>query len=243
MFALVSFNRLYSERSSCSANDMMDSSPARTSDIESDDLPPPPPRRPILPLPSFKRRLVAASSPKRPARIALQNEDEDVVVITCLDTLPFNSHQELVAMNRGQLVAVAEALNSKLSIASQIDVGPQVSDVDIRTTIEVLVGIRRPIIRRHNLPTPNAPNPARSRGRVRNESPTSPLANHSRTRTYSSLVATPVLESLAEEDESMEHHVKRRRVVFDQCDTPCPPPRKRLHGGARPQRKAGRNVS
>ncbi|KAI0655047.1 hypothetical protein C8Q70DRAFT_884689, partial [Cubamyces menziesii] len=77
----------------------------------------------------------------KPACIALQNEDvdEDAVVITALNVVPFCCHADLVTMNRTQLLAVAETLNAKLPLALQIDVGRARSDAFIRNSIELLV--------------------------------------------------------------------------------------------------------
>ncbi|KAI0328778.1 hypothetical protein GY45DRAFT_1212687, partial [Cubamyces sp. BRFM 1775] len=77
----------------------------------------------------------------KPACIALQNEDadEDAIVITALNVVPFCCHADLVTMNRAQLLAVAETLNAKLPLAMQIDIARARTDAFIRNSIELLV--------------------------------------------------------------------------------------------------------
>ncbi|OSC98866.1 hypothetical protein PYCCODRAFT_1337756, partial [Trametes coccinea BRFM310] len=76
-----------------------------------------------------------------PACIALQNEDtdEDAIVITALNAVPFCCHADLVTMNRAQLLRVADALNAKLPLAMQIDTSASRSDAFIRNSVELLV--------------------------------------------------------------------------------------------------------
>ncbi|KAI0635378.1 hypothetical protein C8Q77DRAFT_1039044, partial [Trametes polyzona] len=76
-----------------------------------------------------------------PACVALQNEDmdEDAIVITALNTVPFCCHADLVTMNRLELLRVAATLNAKLPKAMQIDTGASRSDAFIRNSIELLV--------------------------------------------------------------------------------------------------------
>ncbi|OCH91776.1 hypothetical protein OBBRIDRAFT_694213, partial [Obba rivulosa] len=73
--------------------------------------------------------------------VALQNEDEDedAVVITALNVIPFCCHADLVAMPRAALLGVAHTLNAKLPAALRIDVSPPCSDTAIRHAIERLV--------------------------------------------------------------------------------------------------------
>ncbi|KAI0725216.1 hypothetical protein C8Q72DRAFT_785949, partial [Fomitopsis betulina] len=77
----------------------------------------------------------------RPACVALQNEDkeQDVIVITALNVVPFCCHADLLAMDRLQLATVAWTLNQKLPKALQIDVRPCLPDAEIRDAIELLV--------------------------------------------------------------------------------------------------------
>ncbi|KAI8973115.1 hypothetical protein BD414DRAFT_386045, partial [Trametes punicea] len=77
----------------------------------------------------------------KPACIALQNEDadEDAIVITALNVVPFCCHADLVTMNRSQLLAVANTLNAKLPRAMQIDTSASRSDAFIRNSVELLV--------------------------------------------------------------------------------------------------------
>ncbi|KAH9838048.1 uncharacterized protein C8Q71DRAFT_706345, partial [Rhodofomes roseus] len=77
----------------------------------------------------------------RPSCVALQNEDheEDAVVITALDVVPFCCHADLLTMDRLQLARVALTLNAKLPLILQIDIRPSRPDVDIRNEIERLV--------------------------------------------------------------------------------------------------------
>ncbi|KAI0946725.1 hypothetical protein AcW1_010107 [Taiwanofungus camphoratus] len=154
------------------------------------------------------RDRVAAGPASQPARVALQNDDdeEDAVVITALNVVPFCCHADLITMSRTHLLAVANTLNAKLPRALQIDVSPSRSDVFIRNSIEMLVGLRRSV--------PQAPKAVRSlsmRAQTTPQSPGSPLA----TKTRSNLSAdSPALAVLREEDENMpdvERPQKKRR--------------------------------
>ncbi|KAM6494592.1 hypothetical protein JOM56_009215, partial [Amanita muscaria] len=75
--------------------------------------------------------------------VALQNIDtflgEDAVIITALDNIPFNRHEELLSMSREELVNVALDLNSKLPQALSIDTNEDRPLTFIRNAIEVLV--------------------------------------------------------------------------------------------------------
>ncbi|KAI0828519.1 hypothetical protein BC628DRAFT_1306202, partial [Trametes gibbosa] len=75
------------------------------------------------------------------ACVALQNEDpdEDAIVITALNSVPFCCHADLVTMNRTELLGVADSLNVKLPHAMQIDTSDSRSDMLIRNSIELLV--------------------------------------------------------------------------------------------------------
>ena len=80
------------------------------------------------------------------ACLALQNIDstldDDAVIITALECVPFNSHEDLLMMSREELVQVAQTLNDKLPRALSIDTGDERPLSFIRNAIEVLVGIR-----------------------------------------------------------------------------------------------------
>ncbi|EED82559.1 predicted protein [Postia placenta Mad-698-R] len=86
-----------------------------------------------------------ASLTTRPACIALQNEDrdEDAVVITSLNVIPFCCHADLLTMSRAELVVVADTLNARLPRILNIDVGRSRSAAYIRKSIELLVGLRK----------------------------------------------------------------------------------------------------
>ena len=88
----------------------------------------------------------ATPRPRQHARLALQNTDstlgDDAVIITALECIPFNSHEDLLAMSREELVQVAQTLNDKLPRALSIDIGDERPLSFIRNDIEVLVGIR-----------------------------------------------------------------------------------------------------
>lgn len=86
-----------------------------------------------------------ASLTTRPACIALQNEDrdEDAVVITSLNVIPFCCHADLLTMSRAELVVVADTLNARLPRILSIDVGRSRSAAYIRKSIELLVGLRK----------------------------------------------------------------------------------------------------
>jgi hypothetical protein len=96
-----------------------------------------------------RRQTIASLTPSSPTtsrtRVALQNTDPetDAVVITALDRVPFCCHEDLLTMTRLQLEAVARAFNDKLPQALQIDFKPERTDVFIRNSIEVLVGLKR----------------------------------------------------------------------------------------------------
>jgi hypothetical protein len=79
------------------------------------------------------------------ACVALQNIDstldDDAVIITALEYIPFNSHEDLLAMSREELVNVAQTLNAKLPLALAIDISDARPFSFIRNAIEVLVGI------------------------------------------------------------------------------------------------------
>ncbi|PCH37155.1 hypothetical protein WOLCODRAFT_140744 [Wolfiporia cocos MD-104 SS10] len=147
---------------------------------------------------------------EKPACIALQNEDrdEDAIVITALNVIPFCCHADLLMMSRAELLAVATTLNAKLPQVMHIDVGPVRSDTYIRNAIELLVGLRHE--------TPNTPLPVKSismyaPGRML-QSPDSPLETRDRSAISA---AEPVLkglkESLDEEAEEPERPQKKRR--------------------------------
>ncbi|KAJ3842450.1 hypothetical protein F5878DRAFT_395136 [Lentinula raphanica] len=100
-------------------------------------IPPPPPPTPT-----------PARTRTRAARVALQNVDDtyNAVVITALEDIPFCCHEDLLTMSRAQLIAVARSLNAKLPAVMRIDTSDQRTDVFIRKSIEVLVGISKPIL-------------------------------------------------------------------------------------------------
>ena len=105
------------------------------------------------PNPTFPREHPCTTSPcatPRPRRyshgqVALQNIDttldDDAVIITALEYIPFNSHEDLLAMSREELVNVAQTLNAKLPLALAIDISDSRPFSFIRNAIEVLVGI------------------------------------------------------------------------------------------------------
>lgn len=74
--------------------------------------------------------------------VALLNEvaDEDAIVVTALDALPFCCHADLCLMPREELQRVAYALNARLPAALRIDT--RLPDRHIRGAIESLVGLR-----------------------------------------------------------------------------------------------------
>ncbi|KAK7062694.1 hypothetical protein VNI00_000182 [Paramarasmius palmivorus] len=183
-------------------------------------------------------------APNPQARVALQNEDdeEDAVVITTLDTLPFCCHEDLITMSRHQLIVVAYSLNAKLPAILQIDISDRSSDRFIRNSIEVLVGIRKGAL----MSPPFAPKADRSRDRsvsfsgfsgVEDEKEDdeddiqqlnmlwnmSPLAKRGK-RTCSSPFGTPrskLARLIEEEEEDMMgdiRQVKRRRLSDERED-------------------------
>lgn len=160
-----------------------------------------------------------SSSKPGSACVALQNEDpnEDAVVITTLNVIPFCCHADLVMMPRRHLLAVANTLNAKLPAAMQIDVSPLRSDAFIRNSIEILVGLKR------TGPVPQAPKPVKSRllpAHMAEDvlpSPGSPLAAKNRMTGIQggaalnppSRVGTEVLSVLKEDDEEFKVPVTR----------------------------------
>ncbi|KAG6860816.1 hypothetical protein C0995_007317 [Termitomyces sp. Mi166 len=168
-----------------------------------------------------------------PERVALINEDdtEDAVVITTLDTVPFCCHEDLVTMSRKQLIGVAHALNERLPAALAIDTNEALATSWIRASIERVVGIRADV--------PGAPKIVKvlrdSNGALEGKRggglgsgmgekmdrtpPTSPLA--SRSQQLGSLVS-PGLDRLVEEDEGededeeADRHSKKRKLAFEE---------------------------
>ncbi|KAJ3555313.1 hypothetical protein NM688_g2649 [Phlebia brevispora] len=169
-----------------------------------------------------------------PNCLALQNEDveEDAVVITALNVMPFCCHADLLTMSHEQLISVAETLNAKLPLALQINT--RSSDSCIRNSIEVLVGIRRDV--------PPAPKAKRSlsmafssSGDFADASSTShlsgnfasPLAlRNSTNNALSNKTGTFRLDSLREEEEPTpsDRPQKRRRTI---AASPIPTPAQR----------------
>ncbi|KAL0959051.1 hypothetical protein HGRIS_014351 [Hohenbuehelia grisea] len=191
-----------------------------------------PPESPIRPSVSIRQTACETHAdhedsdtyPSGLACLAIQTEDtdEDVVVITALDTIPFCCHEDLLAMPRDRLVAVAHFFNSKLPCALWIDAGLGIPDAKIRKAIEVLVGIRQR--------TPAAPKSLRMRPSdfyaaqnnvsrqwsIVDMSPRSSPLTH-RTRAYDLYSPSPRLARLDEVDEtvfsgSSERPIKKRRV-------------------------------
>ncbi|KAJ4469890.1 hypothetical protein J3R30DRAFT_3546852 [Lentinula aciculospora] len=103
------------------------------------------------------------------SRVALQNMDDtyNAVVITALEDIPFCCHEDLLTMSRPQLVAVAHSLNAKLPAVMRIDISAQRTDFFIRRSIEVLVGISKPLMPFGTAPLavepPGAPKAMKSR--------------------------------------------------------------------------------
>ena len=82
------------------------------------------------------------------AQLALQQEDQDAVIISTLPNYPFCCHDDLLTMPRSKLVDVALLLNKRLPQVRgeacgnlRIPCGPEVSTAQIRHAIEVVVGI------------------------------------------------------------------------------------------------------
>lgn len=103
------------------------------------------PKERSLPSPHATPRPRHYSHGQGAARVALQNIDstldDDAVIITALESIPFNTHEDLLAMSRAELVNVAQALNAKLPLALAIDTSDARPLSFIRNAIEVLVGI------------------------------------------------------------------------------------------------------
>jgi hypothetical protein len=160
--------------------------------------------------------------------VAIQNEDvqEDAVVVTSLDKLPFCCHADLILMNREQLLIAASVLNERLPTALQIDTDR--SESYIRNSIEFVVGLRTD--------PPDAPaKPTTPSRKFVPSSPISPLAKRSRSQT-SQLFTTPSpLGDVTEEEEpNLEPSVPtpypsckgpplKRRKLVQGSDFPTPP--------------------
>ncbi|KIY47735.1 hypothetical protein FISHEDRAFT_12826, partial [Fistulina hepatica ATCC 64428] len=73
--------------------------------------------------------------------VALQNDDtdENAIVVTTLDSVPFASPEDLLRMSRPQLADIAIFLNSKLPSVLQIDISDSRSDAFVRDSIELIV--------------------------------------------------------------------------------------------------------
>jgi hypothetical protein len=104
----------------------------------------PPPPLPAA-FPALLKYKTPLSHPRRSNDfcVALLNEpadDTDAVIVTALDAFPFCCHAELCLMSRAALQDVVRALNARLPTALQID--DTARDVDLRGTIELLVGLR-----------------------------------------------------------------------------------------------------
>ena len=142
--------------------------------------------------------------------IALQNEDQadDIVVITKLDTVPFCCHEGLLAMSRDQLIAVAQSLNAKLPAAMQIDVSISHPDVFIRHSVEHIVGLRRSV--------PPAPKAIKVQADVEPigfdvSPPSSPLATRTR-RAYERTELSRLDEEDEEDTVRIQRPSKRRKL-------------------------------
>ena len=153
------------------------------------------------------------SHPPKHTCIALQNEDqaeEDVVVITKLDTVPFCCHEGLLAMSRDQLVAVARSLNARLPAAMQIDVSTRHPDVFIRHSVEHIVGLRRSV--------PPAPKASKVQSDVEPigfdvSPPSSPLATRTtRRRAYERTELSRLDEEDEEDTVRLQRPSKRRKL-------------------------------
>ncbi|VDB92418.1 unnamed protein product [Peniophora sp. CBMAI 1063] len=114
---------------------------------------------PILPtlpaLPAAFPMSTAKPTARRQPCVALLNEvDEDAVIVTALDELPFCCHADLILMPHTALEDVADVLNSRLPLALQIN--KRMGDQHVRSAIELLVGLREvgtsPLL---NAPTTN----------------------------------------------------------------------------------------
>lgn len=177
--------------------------------------------------------------------IALQNEDheEDAIVITALDIVPFCCHADLITMNRDQLVQVANTLNTKLPLAMQIDTSILRTESFIRKSIELLVGIRSAGVPPQT-PTTNRslslslsqlqPNPEASVSSVVPFSPGLPMPLRNRSNiSASEFGGSPGLASLLEEDEETQPEdsarpKKRRRTIHASPTASPTPPRRYL---------------
>lgn len=157
---------------------------------------------------ALKRRLY---DPKRISRSGaffqtIDDENSDTVVVTSLEETPFCCHEDLLAMPRPALLDVARALNKKLPAALRIDINPNCSDRYIRTSIELIVGIRPPAPRPTRRIAHSEYEEAGSRASI--SPPTSPVEMRKRRpMSMGDYNASPRLASLMEEDEELDDHL------------------------------------
>lgn len=178
----------------------------------------------------------------KPNCVALQNEDEDAVVITALNEVPFCCHADLLIMTHPQLVATARALNAKLPKALHID--DTHTDAFIRHSIELLVGIRsdepRAPKRRRSLSLDTSDVDASAEhsttSTVLPPSPVSPLAVRNRSDAAGSVASRSMLASLREEpdeDKEADRPNKRRRMEEEEDTSRDGTPTRRYRPHAR----------
>lgn len=193
---------------------------------------------------------VSGQDERQRNRIALQSEDaeEDAVVITALNAVPFCCHADLLLMNREQLVEVAQSLNNKLPLKMRIDLAR--SDAFIRNSVEVVVGIRHVV--------PEAPKANRSLSLSLSNlnfkqdalldtvvplTPASPLALRNRSsNSMGEYLANPPLVSLREESEEpigeADRPPKRRRMEDTSPDVSPTPVRRKIMSRSQSDRVA-----
>ncbi|KAG7095029.1 hypothetical protein E1B28_005820 [Marasmius oreades] len=174
---------------------------------------------------------------RAPNRIALQNEDdeEEAVIITTLDTVPFCCHEDLLTMSRHHLIGVARILNARLPKAFRINTDN--TDSFIRNSIEILVGIRKgplmssssPLTSQVDKPGNHSQSSIVERGMDIKGSEDgdqwqqqtllnmSPLATKRarRASVYGSPCVTPRLSRLVEEEEDDDGPFKKRRRISE----------------------------
>jgi hypothetical protein len=160
-------------------------------------------------------------APANKFKIALQNDDPDhpdAIIITTLDldAPPFCCHEDLIAMSRSQLLAVADVLNAKLPSALAVNTDDDRPESWIRSEIEWVVGIRGEREKEVELEVPGAPKAVRTWSttgswsgagdfdilkEVERSPPTSPSPSPLTRKSLQMSPRSARLERLAEEDE------------------------------------------
>ncbi|KAF7975579.1 hypothetical protein HWV62_9287 [Athelia sp. TMB] len=196
------------------------------------------------PAPHIHSSPAVSSGLKRSNSIALQNEDADMdetVIVTTLDSAPFCCHEDLVNMNRAQLIDVATSLNEKLPGALRIEIHASTTDRYIRNAIELIVGITKAAPATPKAPKRSAMGTDEPDMSATPSPPSSPLARKLCRR--GSQPAPARLEALKEEDEDAVAKMdrgdcKKRRHSTEVAESPIVKKRRIVSQPRAPARRA-----